>query len=253
MLAAISFSCNTEDAAEPTVKIKFTIDNSNSCAHSGENNPDESLATVKVYRNTSDWASGTNAIFDGQPNANGVIDLGNQNDATFYYDLKYKTESNWEPNPFLEEGANMNFTYNRNLASPIQVSTSLVYGDANVLGLYVLDDYWIDSVSAYPDSCKTDLNSIEFRKDFSVTLRQTGEPVADDPGMCDTTVSPRVDELVLSKIKCGFIDNGDIQHNTGAVIQDKYGNETMRVIDGQTVVRDYKNGFKNITLIYKRK
>jgi hypothetical protein len=238
-------SCNNDDAAEPTVKIQFTIDKSKSCLYGSEADPDESLALVKIYQNVDDWETGTNPIFSGNPNAKGIIDIGVKGDGIFYYDLQYKGESNWEPNPFLSAGENMNFSWNRNMSLPIQVNARIAFSDDSVLGKYVMIDFLIDGVSTYPDSCKNPDSFIEFRKDFSVSLQQRVNECVDSLGI-------RAQELFLTKIDCGDIGTGDIQHNSGDVIQNAFQNETIEVINGETVIRNYQNGFNIIRVIYKK-
>ena len=88
-------------------------------------------------------------------------------------------------------------------------------------------------------------NFIEFRRDFSVGLEQR-------VNFCVDSLGVKAEELFLINIDCGHIGLGDIQHNSGEVIQNANQNETIEVIDGQTVVRNYKNGFKFITVTYKK-
>ncbi len=252
-----AISCNDDDQAEPTVSVKFIVDNSTSCNYSGEADPDESIANVSVYRNIDDWNNETNAIFEGNPNANGVINLGVLSDGTFYYDLEYKGESNWFANPAKGNSPNTTFVWNRNNSTPIEVTTQLHYGRDSVWGKYVLKDAFIidttgmfPTVDAYPDSCQNDSNYIHFNKDMTVFLSQKGTS-----SLCNPTAAVKQEELVISNLDCGDIGKNDIAHQSGDNI---YGviatsRETIEVRNGARVYRRFNTGFfENWVMIYEK-
>ncbi len=254
-IAFLSYSCDSDDAAEPTVQVKFTIDNENSCQYANEADPDESIATVNIYKSEDDWNNSANAIFSGNPNANGVIDLGVLADGNYYYDLRYKDESNWEPNALAGNGPNSTFVWNRNLSLPIQVNASISYGDGPVLGKYILKDVLITNPmdgtteSEYPDSCKSDANFIEFFKDMTVTLGQKGTST-----LCNAAAVERVEELVFSNMDCGDIGRTDLAHQNGdiilgAIARDK---ETLEVRDGKVYRRFEETLFREWEMVYEK-
>ena len=246
----LSFACNDDDQAEPSVKVKFTIDASTSCDYSNESNPDESIAIVRVYKNINDWEDEAAPIFSGSPNANGVIDLGVISDGTFYYDLIYKGESNWDVNPLKGEGPNSIFVWNRNLSLPLEVSTKLHYGRDSVWGKYILKDVIVSGVSEYPDSCKTNDNFIQFHKDMTVDLSQRGNST-----LCNLSAPVRVEELVISNLDCGDIGKTDIAHQAGdnilgIIATDK---ETLEVRDGKWVYRRFNETFfRDWVMVYEK-
>jgi len=238
-------SCNDDDSPEPTVLIQFTIDNSFSCLYGSEADPDESLAFVNIYNNVDDWANGTDAIFSGNPNSNGIIDMGVKVDGIYYYDLSYKAEGNWEPNQFLSAGENMNFSWNRKMTLPIQVTTRIAFSEDSVLGRYIMDDFLVNNISVYPDSCKSSANFIEFRRDFSVSLER-------NINFCVDSLGVKAEELLLINIDCGHISKEGILHTSGEVIQNVKQTETIELLNGQTVIRNYTDGFEVIKVIYKK-